>query len=57
VTWGYYGLLIGCYGTRTGTVNVAMVIAIVVIIAVIIGDCVWGRGHGGCWLAHVETVP
>lgn len=57
MTWWDYRLLIGCYGTGSGTVDiVAMMIAIVVIVAVIIGGCVLGRRHGGCWLADVETV-
>jgi hypothetical protein len=54
-----YGLLIGCHSRRSVTGNfVAVVIAVVVVIvAVIICGCVWGRGHGGCWLADVETIP
>jgi hypothetical protein len=57
VSRGNYGLLIGCHSTRSGAVNiVGMMIAVVVIVAVIICGCVWGRGHGGCWLVDVETV-
>ena len=55
---GNYRLLIGCHSTGSSTVYVVAVLIVVVVVVVVVAvsGCMWGRGHGGCWLAHVETV-
>ena len=52
MTWRNNGLLIVCYSAGSSAMNIVAMMIVVVVIR----SGVWGRGHGGCWLAHVETI-